>query len=239
LYGGQFVGGMYAAAFFEEDPVAIVQAGLACIPRESQYAEAIRDVLAWHAAAPHDWEATWAKIEAKYQDNPDYRRFSCNEKMKKPRKNFNIDAKINGAYIVMGLLYGGRDIEKTIVIATRCGQDSDCNPSNAAGVLFTTMGLSRIPARYKSALDPGRVFSHTPYSFPKLVDVCERLAGQAVIRAGGRIEEGPDGSETFVIPVRAPKPSRFEQCWEAGPVANARFTDEEAARITEKPEPDK
>ena len=28
LYGGQFVGGMYAEAFFEDDPVAIVEAGL-------------------------------------------------------------------------------------------------------------------------------------------------------------------------------------------------------------------
>ena len=46
LYGGQFVGGMYAEAFFEDDPVKIVEAGLKCIPAESQYAECIRDVLA-------------------------------------------------------------------------------------------------------------------------------------------------------------------------------------------------
>lgn len=45
LYGGQFVAGMYAEAFFEDNPRKIVEAGLACIPAESQYAETIRDVL--------------------------------------------------------------------------------------------------------------------------------------------------------------------------------------------------
>ena len=37
LYGGQFVGGMYAEAFFEDDMVKIVQAGLKCVPKNSQF----------------------------------------------------------------------------------------------------------------------------------------------------------------------------------------------------------
>jgi len=28
------------------------------------------------------------------------------------------------------------------------------------------------------------------------------------------------------------KPSKLEQCWEPGPVANSRFTDEEREKIT-------
>jgi hypothetical protein len=27
--------------------------------------------------------------------------------------------------------------------------DSDCNPSSAAGVLFTTLGFSNVPERFK------------------------------------------------------------------------------------------
>ena len=38
LYGGQFIGGMYAEAFFETDMVKIVEAGLKCIPADSLYA---------------------------------------------------------------------------------------------------------------------------------------------------------------------------------------------------------
>ncbi len=227
LYGGQFVGGMYAAAFFEDDPVKIVQAGLRCIPERSQYAEAIRDVFQWYCQSPDDWETTWQRINRKYHLDPAYRRFSCGG----AKSDFNIDAKINGAYIVMGLLYGRRDPNRTIIIATRCGQDSDCNPSNAGGVLFTTIGFAKLPARFTSALDPSGKFSHTPYNFPTLIEVCERLARQAVVKAGGRIETGADGREAFVIPVQTPRPGKLEQCWAPGPIANSRFTDAEMAKI--------
>ena len=225
LYGGQFVGGMYAEAFFESDPRKIVEAGLKCIPGESQYAECIRDVLRWHAEEPRDWEKTWRKIEDKYQKNADYRRASCD------RGVFNIDAKINGAYIVMGLLYGGCDPDQTILIACRCGQDSDCNPSNAGGVLFTTLGESRVPPRFTEKLKREETFSYSSYTLPKVYEVCEKLVRQVVVQQGGRIEKQADGEEVLVIPVQVPKPSKLEQCWEPGPIAGSRFTAEEMARI--------
>ena len=226
LYGGQFVGGMYAEAFFEDDPVKIIRTGLKCIPAESQYAECIRDVLAWYEKDPDDWEKTWQLIDDKYQKNPDYRRASCD------KGAFNIDAKINGAYIVMGLLYGKRDLDQSIVISTRCGQDSDCNPSNTGGVIFTTVGFSKLPERFTSALDPKGKFSHTPYDFPTLIEVSKKLVRQAVARSGGRIEKAADGQEVFVIPVVEPKPGKLEQCWEPGPVADSKFTAEEMKKIT-------
>jgi len=227
LYGGQFVAGMYAEAFFEKDMEKVVRAGLACVPEGSQFHECITDVLNWYKANPDDWKATWQLIENKYQKNPDYRRASCSKDL----KGFNIDAKINAAYIVMGMLYGEGDPDQTIIISMRCGQDSDCNPSNAGGVLFTSMGLSAIPERFVSALDEEGKFSHTPYSYPKLVDVCNQLTRQIVIKQGGRIEKDEDGREVFVIPVQKPKPSALEQCWEPGPIANSRFTEEEMSQI--------
>lgn len=229
LYGGQFVGGMYAEAFFEDDPLNIVQAGLKCIPAKSQYAECIRDTLAWYSENPDDWEQTWEQINQKYHLNPKYRRFSCSG----PQGEFNIDAKINGAYIVMGLLYGQGDPDKTIVISTRCGQDSDCNPSNAGGVLFTTIGYSQLPERFTSELNPDGVFSHTPYSFPRLVEVCKQLVRSVVKRNGGSIERNDDGEEVFVIPVIDPRPGPLEQCWEPGPIANSRYRDEELEAVRE------
>jgi len=227
LYGGQFVGGMYAEAFFEDDPLAIVEAGLKCIPAGSQYAECIRDVIKWHKENPADWQKTWELVEAKYHLNPDYRRFSCSG----PESDFDIDAKINGAYIVMGLLYGEGDLDKTIIISTRCGQDSDCNPANSGGIIGTVLGRSRLPDKFTSAIDPEGKFSHTPYSFPLLVEVSEKLVRQAVVRSGGRIEKDADGSEVLVIPVIEPKPSKLEQCWEPGPPANVRFDEEEMEKI--------
>ena len=192
---------MYAEAFFEDDIIKIVEAGLRCIPRESQYHECISDVLTWHRQYPNDWTKTWQLVNEKYQLNPQYRRFSCSG----PEDEFNIDAKINGAYIVMGLLYGEGDPDKTIVITARCGQDSDCNPSNAAGILFTTLGFKNLPEKFKLALDPSGKFSHTPYNFPTLVSVCEKLVRQAVVNCGGKIIVDDEGAEHFMIPRQRPQ----------------------------------
>lgn len=225
LYAGQFMGAMYAEAFFESDPVRLVEAGLRAIPAESQYAEMARDLIAWYKAAPDDWEGTWTKCQEKYRRNPEYQKAS----------NGGIDCKINGAYVLLGLLHGRRDPDSTIVISCRGGQDSDCNPSSSAGVLFTTIGFAKLPARFNTGLDETNVFSHTAYNFPRLLDVCEKLARQIVVKYGGRIEAGADGGDVFAIPVRTPRPSPLDLSWAPGPIAGSLFTDAEKARIARKP----
>lgn len=228
VYAGQFVGAMYAEAFFEKDIEKIIHTALEAIPQNSQYYECITDVLRWHKEEPVDWIGTWEKIDQKYHQNPNYRRFSCN------KGEFNIDAKINGAYIIMGLLYGNGDPDRTIQIATRCGQDSDCNPSNAAGVLFTTIGYSNLPQRFTSALDSQTKFSHTPYNFAMLITVCENLARRAVELTGGHMDKDDSGRETFVIPALEPRPSKLEHSFQPGQIAASRFTDNEMAKIQKK-----
>ena len=180
-------------------------------------------MLQWYKDNPEDWQKNWNLIEEKYQKNPDNRKFSCTG----PKDVFNIDAKINGAYIVLGLLYGQRNIEKTITIAMRGGQDSDCNPSSAGGILFTTIGFKNLPKDYVSALDETKFFSHTPYTVAKLTKVCENLVRQAVKKYGGQIEKDSSGKEIFVIPAADIKLKPLEQCWNPGPIANSLFTKEE------------
>jgi hypothetical protein len=231
VYGGIFVGAMYAEAFFESDIVKIIEAGLACIPAESQYAEVIKDVIKWHDENPENWQKTWQLIEDKYNLNPDYRKFSCNG----TATDFNIDAKLNGAYIVMGLLYGKGDMDQTIIISMRCGMDSDCNPSNAAGILATSLGLENLPEKYKTGIDDTTKFSFTAYDFPSLLIVCESLTRDAVVRAGGKIEKNSKGIEEFIIPVQTPVVAPLEQCWKTDEITvDVNFTLEEMEKITVK-----
>ncbi len=222
MYAGQFVGAMYAEAFFEDDPVRIVETALRAIPPDCQYAEMVRDLVAWYRADPEHWEATWEKCQAKYRRDPVYQQAS----------NGGIDCKINGAYVVLGLLYGRRDPDQTIVISCRGGMDSDCNPSSAGGVLFTTLGFENLPARFNTGLDEARKFSHTAYSFPELLDVCEKLAREFLQRQGGRVERTASGEEVFVIPIKDPVPTPLELSWAPGPIAQSRFTADEMAQIT-------
>lgn len=220
MYAGQFIGALYTEAFFESDRERLVEKALQAIPAQSQYAEMVRDLLAWYRAEPNDWEKTWQRCQKKYREDPEYQKAS----------NGGIDCKINGAYVLLGLLYGKGDPDRTIIIAMRGGQDSDCNPSSAAGVLFTTIGYAKLPDRFKSALSQTNIFSHTAYSFPQLVNTCEQLARKVVVRAGGKIQKRL-GREYFVVPVRAPRPSKLELSWAPGPIANSRFTPEEMAQI--------
>lgn len=227
LYGGQFVGAMYAEAFFEDDPAKIVAKGLRAIPAESQYAEAVRDVIRWHAEIPDDWEETWQLIEDKYNKDPEYGQFRYGDL----NNGANIDAKLNGAYIVLGLLYGKGDVDQTIIISMRAGQDSDCNPSNAAGILLTAQGYENVPEKFVSALERDTKFSFTEYTFPGLIDVTEELARQAIVRAGGRVERDSAGAEVFVIPVQETVPSALEKSHAPGDIANSTFSDEEWSQV--------
>jgi hypothetical protein len=199
IYGGMFVSGMYAAAFFEKDPRKIVEAGLACIPPSSPYARTIADVLTWSKQHPDDWKKTWKLIEDKWNN-----REPCPEGALKP---FNIDARLNGAYIALGLLYGKGDFDRTLDISTRAGQDSDCNPSNACGILGVVLGYKGIPERWKSGIPAiaKEKFDYTDFNFDSIVESTEKRAIKLVEREGGRL----DGSK-LIVKVQSPKAPKPE-----------------------------
>ncbi len=140
VYGGMFIAAMYTQAFFAKDIREVVEKGLQAIPPQSLYAQLIRDVIRWHDENPNDWLKMWHLVQAKWGEVD-----HCPDGYKQP---FNIDAKLNGGYVVMGLLYGNGDWYKTMNYATRGGQDADCNPANAAGILGTLIGAHAIPAEY-------------------------------------------------------------------------------------------
>ncbi len=205
IYGGLFIASMYSAAYFESDPRRVVEAGLAALPPGSQYAAVIRDVLAWHKQNPEDWKKAWQLIEEKWdKDDP------CPKGALDP---YNIDAKINGAYVALGLLYGNRDFTRTVEIATRAGQDSDCNPATAGGILGVMLGFQAIPPEWTSGLPAIRdkKFSYTDYSFEDIVRSTIDNALRLVSANGGLVLNTGD----IEIPLQLPVPPPLEQ-WNPG-----------------------
>src|SRR5215211_2719170 len=97
IYGAQVIAAMLAQAFVESDLNALLDTAVSCIPAYSTIARVIRDVRAWHAAAPDDWRTTLAQIQANYG----YDKYGGACHMVP-----------NHALIIMALLYGGDDFRK-------------------------------------------------------------------------------------------------------------------------------
>jgi hypothetical protein len=204
LYGGMFVCGMYTAAYFETDPRTVVAAGLACLPAESEYARLIQDVLDGHERDSNDWESTWHVIEEKWNKHD-----SC---IDGALDDFNIDAKINGGYVAMGVLFGNGDFAKTLEVATRAGQDSDCNPSSAAGVLGVMQGYKAIPEEWKKGI-PAVAEVKFEFTQSSLNDVCRSTLARmekVVAKAGGKLTD-----TALEVPTETPEPAPLEQ-WSMG-----------------------
>jgi hypothetical protein len=202
-YGGVYVAAMYALSFWSDDVEFIVRESLKSIPEQSQFYQCINDVIGWYEANPDDWKQTWFEAERKWSSD-----IGCPDGVYVP---FNIDAKINAAYIVIGLLYGEGDFGKTVDISTRCGQDSDCNPASAGGILGTILGYDGIPEYWKQGLD--RVedmdFKYTTISLNDTYDMGYRQAVEMVKRNGGEEVEGG-----WKIQVEEPVPVKFEKAFE-------------------------
>jgi hypothetical protein len=181
VYGGVFVAAIYSEAFFETDIQKIIENSLKSIPVESDYYKIIRDVITLHQHYPADWRAAWKELEEKWGD----------EDICGAGSTFNIDAKLNGAYIVMGLLYGDGDPAKTLEISTRCGQDSDCNPSNAMAVLGVIKGFSGLSQEMREGVTNmgDSVFIHTTYSFNSAVTRTYQYALDLILNSGGKLNE--------------------------------------------------
>ncbi len=196
-YGGVFVAALYAEAYFEKDIPKIVEKALLSLPAESDYARIIRDVIILHQEYPDDWRSAWKELETKWGS----------EHICEPGTSFNIDAKVNGAYIVMGLLYGEGDFVKTMEISTRCGQDSDCNPSNAMAVLGVIHGFSGLPSEWQEAVKAigDSLFIHTSYSFNKAVENTVNYACRLASENGGKVT-----GKALTVQLEQPRPVPLE-----------------------------
>ena len=200
FYGGVFVAGMYSHAFFENDIKKIIENALNMIPKKSTFYKTINDVIKWHKKHPNNWKKNWALIEKKWGHD-----IGCPDGA---FRDFNIDAKLNSAYVVLGLLYGEGDFNKTLDISTRAGQDSDCNPATAMGILATKTGFKGIPEFWLMGLEDieNINFQFTEISLNKVYEISYRHAKETILKNGGSLEGG-----IFKINKQVPITAPFEE----------------------------
>ena len=190
-YGGAFVSAMHAAAYTAKSVVEIVETGISVIPENTKFRTAMDIVMAAYNKGSA-WDAAWYEIEA-YCGTTD----KCPEGFGKP---YNIDAVINSAYIIIGLLWGEGDFAKTIEISCRCGQDSDCNPSSAASILGNYLGAAALPDIYKADLNYEGIFSPTAYTFNGILEINTALTTEVITAYGATLENGTWTLKTNLAP---------------------------------------
>ncbi|MBD0260764.1 MAG: ADP-ribosylglycohydrolase family protein, partial [Cytophagales bacterium] len=108
-------------------------------------------------------------------------------------------------------LYGEKDFTKTLEISTRCGQDADCNPSSAGGILGALLGYNNIPAYWKQGLKEAEPidFKYTTTSLEDVYRTGYKHALENIRRNGGKADKAG-----VTIAVQEPVPVRFEKSFE-------------------------
>jgi len=199
-YGGVYMASMYSLSFVSSDIHFIATEALKSIPQQSLFYKCMNDVINWHRQYPNDWRSSWFEVQKKWTED-----IGCPDGV---FSAFNIDAKVNAAYVLIGLLYGNGDFGKTMDIATRCGQDADCNPSSAAGILGTVLGYNKIPEEWKKNLYEVETmpFKYTTMSLNDVYATGTKQAIAIIERNGGALK---DTSITIVY--QSPVPVKLEE----------------------------
>ena len=187
-YGGLFTAALASGAFAERDVETLVETALAKLPPSCDYAEAVRDVIAWHREEPGDWKKTRERIRSKWQVERGHRDES---------------AVVNGAAVVTALLYGGGDFDTTVRIGTMAGWDTDCNAASAGGILGIILGAKGIPPQWNIFHDRYKNISlrNLPMwmTITGLAEWTAALGERTIAAHGGRLD-----GDRLVIPRRKP-----------------------------------
>lgn len=202
-YGGVFTAAMYSLAFVCTDIPTVITEALRIIPRNTGFHGIISSVIDFWHQHPDDWTHCWLEVQRRYAFEK-----GCPEGV---FNGFNIDAKMNAAFCVMGLLYGHGDFFRTMDIVTRCGNDSDCNPATAAGILGVMHGWSKIPQRFSRGINlcENYDFPYTDISLSKVYGINLDLLSQVVRDNGGIVDKNK-----YSIILQEPRAVRYEQSFE-------------------------
>ncbi len=191
VHGAQVIAAMEAQAFVESDLQRLIDTGLRIIPADSVIARLIHDVRDWHAR-DGDWRVTRERIAARYG----YDRYGG-----------NCHIVPNHALIHLGLLYGGDDLQRALMITNTAGWDTDCNAANVGCLLGIKNGLAAFDAGadlrtpvadrlYNSTADGGQAISDAVRESYAIANIGRRLAGMSPLnpKDGARFHFSLPGS---------------------------------------------
>lgn len=161
IYGEMFMAAAISAAFVTENVQECLEIALSEIPRNSRYAEMVRDCLTWRGIY-QDWETARQEVEKKYG-------------------HYNwVHAINNTALTILALLFGERDFEKTIGLAVSGGWDTDCNGATAGSIMGVMLGAQCLPDKWIKPLNDTLQSAVFGYSEMRISDLTKETARLAI-----------------------------------------------------------
>lgn len=177
VYGAVIIAVMESLAFSMKDTMAILKKALTFVPCESIIYSMNRYIIELYQREPN-WKKGWNEFRARYN----YSKFdgSCH-------------IIPNHGLIILSLLYGKDDFQKTQMIVNTCGWDTDCNAANAGCFLGIKNGLQgindgpdfRTPVRdrlYLPSADGGRSINDAVTVTYQVVNLARKLKNLSPIK---------------------------------------------------------
>jgi hypothetical protein len=134
IYGEMWSAALVATAFTAADAREAIEISVQHIPPQTRLAEAIRDVLSWHAAGL-SWSEALDNIEKSYG-------------------HYNwVHTINNAAAIAAGLLWADGDFSAAVGLTVQAGMDTDSNGATAGSVAGVLAGARKIPRHWVDPLE--------------------------------------------------------------------------------------
>lgn len=173
IYGSQVLAAMESAAFVQSDLNELLNIGTSLIPHDSVIFRMISDLRDLYGR-----EKDWKKARQFIEQNYGYDRYGGNCHMVP-----------NHALIIMSLLYGENDFQKTMRIVNTSGWDTDCNSGNVGCLMGIKNGLAgfetgpdfRTPVSDRLFLptaDGGRAISDAVREAYEIINIGRALANE-------------------------------------------------------------
>jgi ADP-ribosylglycohydrolase len=178
IYGAQVLAVMESVAYIEKDINCLLDTAVTFIPPDSIIYRMIADLREWHTI-----DGDWRKTRERIVDRYGYKDYIGNCHMIP-----------NHALIILGLLYGEGDFQKSLMICNTAGWDTDCNSGNLGCLLGIRNGLDtfdgpvewRGPVAdriYLPTMDGGRCVTDAVNETYQIVNIGRGLQGQSPLVA--------------------------------------------------------
>jgi len=197
IYGAQVVAAMEALAFVEPDVDELIDVAVSLIPGDAVIYRMIADLRDRHAGG-----SGWREARERLAANYGYHVYGG-----------NCHIVPNHGLIILSLLYGDDDFQRTLMIVNTCGWDTDCNAGNVGCLMGIKNGLAGLDGGpdwrgpvadrlYMPTADGGRAITDALTEAYHIVNVGRALAGEQPVapKEGARFHfELPGAVQGFTL----------------------------------------